>query len=220
MNGSARWVALTGVCGLLLGAGAFWLMQTGKPDFSAAGGPRARGLICSARSSASIGGPIRFTDHLNVARSEQDLKGKPNLLFFGFTSCPDVCPLTLQYIDKVLADEKIPAESLNIMMVTLDPERDSPAELARYVGSNGFPKGLIGARIDPEKLDEVVKSFAGTYRKTPLPDSRLEYTIDHTALIYLLDHEWRFKTFFTPSDQPQDVARCLRASLQEAGGKT
>lgn len=219
MKSPVRWFALAGALGLALGAVAFWL-HTSYPGLSGPGHPRARGLICSARSSVSIGGPMRFTDHLGNSRSEQDLMGKPSLLFFGFTACPDVCPLTLQYMAKMLADAKIPAKSLNIVMVTLDPERDSTAELARYVASGGFPEGLIGARIESGHLDGVVRSFAGTYRKTALPDSRLEYTIDHTALIYLLDHEWRFKTFFTPSDQPQDVARCLRASLQEARGKS
>jgi protein SCO1/2 len=136
------------------------------------------------------------------------LRGRPHLLFFGFTYCPDVCPTTLATLSQVLAaDAAAPLGDASVVFVSIDPERDTAANLQLYLGA--FDKRFAGARPASEAaLAPLLKSLGAIAMRVALPDG--SYTMDHTAAIYVLDAKGRYRAVFTP---PYTVAT-LKADLQ------
>jgi protein SCO1 len=136
----------------------------------------------------SIGGPFTMTDHRGRAVTEQDLLGKPTLMFFGFTSCPDVCPTTLSDMTEWLAGLGHDADKLNIIFVSVDPERDTVEQLGQYLSS--FDPRLVGLTGTPEQLADLAKAYRVYYRKVPQEGDG--YTMDHTAIVYMHDSDGKF----------------------------
>jgi protein SCO1/2 len=132
---------------------------------------------------AGIGGPFSLVDHRGKAVTERDYLNKPTLVFFGFTQCPDVCPTTLLDITNRLNELGTNARRLNALFITVDPERDTPAQLAAYLSS--FHDQITGLSGTSENVAQVVKAFRVVARKVPLADGG--YTMDHTASVYLLN---------------------------------
>jgi protein SCO1 len=165
---------------------------------------------CNSRAFAEIGGPFSLVNQDNVAVTEKDFLGKPALIFFGFTYCPDVCPMGLQTMALSL-DEAKAAGGRNIddiqpIFITFDPARDTPGSLKRYVSAEGFPKGLIGLSGRQAQVDGAVKAFKVGVTKSPsTTKDPMDYTLNHTSLVY-----------FNDSQDPKDVGQCL-AALSKAG---
>jgi protein SCO1 len=122
----------------------------------------------------------------------QSLRGEPTLLFFGFTNCPDVCPTTLATLTQVQRSAPLPGT--RVVFVTIDPERDSAANLQVYLGA--FSKSFIGARGDAPALAPLLKSLNAIAVRQNLPDG--SYTMDHSATLYLLDTHGRLVAVFSP----------------------
>jgi len=162
----------------------------------------------SARASA-IGGPFRLTDQSGRTVTEADLRGHPFLLFFGFTHCPDVCPTTLFEVSEVLGQLGPDAERVSALFITVDPERDTPAQMKDYLSS--FNPRLIGLTGEPAAIAAVEKAYRVYVKKVPLENG--EYTMDHTALVYLMDKEGRFVAPFNLKRTPEDAAADLRRYL-------
>lgn len=135
-----------------------------------------------------VGGPFSLTDVAGNRVTDEDLLGKPYALFFGFTHCPEVCPLALSEISFALSELGEEAEDLTAVFVTVDPERDTPEHLGAYLGA--FDERILGLHGTPEETAAVARAFRATYRKVPLSDG--DYTVDHTAIIYLMDSEGAF----------------------------
>lgn len=137
------------------------------------------------------------------------LNGRPHLLFFGFTYCPDVCPTTLATLAAVHAEPRL--RELGILFVTVDPARDSAATLRQYL--DAFSRDFIGLRGEPAALAPLLQSLGGIATRQPLPDGN--YTMDHTAAIYLLDRQGHYAAVFTPPFTParlrQDLLRAADA---------
>ena len=172
--------------------GAFYLFDSGP----------------GAPAPSAVGGPFTLTDHDGRKVTEKDFLGRPYLVFFGFTRCPDVCPTALAQISGVF--EKLPPDAkINALFVSVDPERDTPASLKDYLSS--FDKRIVGLWGDPETTRAVMKSFRAFAAKVPMKDG--DYTMDHTAIAYLMDKKGRFVNGFNLDRPPEEAARDLARYL-------
>jgi protein SCO1/2 len=156
--------------------------------------------------ATAVGGPFQLIDHDGKAISDETLKGKPFLVFFGFTHCPDICPTTLFEVSEILSKLGPDADKVNALFVTVDPERDTVAKLKDYLGS--FDPQLRGVTGDQEALGKMLKSYRVYYKKVPTTGS--DYTMDHTALVYLMDKQGRFVAPFNMKRTPDAAAEDLR----------
>jgi protein SCO1/2 len=161
-----------------------------------------REQISGTPRAAAIGGPFHLTDQNGRAVTEQDIKGHPSLVFFGFTHCPDVCPTTLFDISEVIHD----ADRTRAVFITVDPERDTQPVLKDYLAS--FDPHVSGLTGDLTAITSVAKEYRVYFKKVPLDDGG--YTMDHTAIVYLMDKESRFVSPFSLKRTPQVSAAELR----------
>lgn len=162
---------------------------------------------------AAIGGTYTLVDHTGKTVTDADYHGRPQLIYFGFAFCPDICPTALQTmgtaIDMANKADKGIAEFYQTMLITIDPERDTPEQLALYVTANGFPNNLIGLTGSEQQITDVKKTFAVTGNKVSDPSSATGYTYDHTSMIYLMDKNGEFVDVFTHGDTSIDIATRL-----------
>lgn len=159
--------------------------------------------------AAGMGGAFSLTDQDGRRVTEADFRGRYLLLFFGFTNCPDVCPMTLQRIADALEIAPALKQKLTPVLVSIDPERDTSDKMKEYVGYFGPEfRGLTGT---PEEIAAVVAAYKVYAKKVELPGSALGYTMDHSALIYLYGPDG---TFITAYDPALDAA-ALAGKLQE-----
>jgi protein SCO1/2 len=156
--------------------------------------------------AAAVGGPFKLIDQDGRTVTEQDLKGKPFLVFFGFTHCPDVCPTALFEMSEVFRKLGPDADKAAGLFITVDPERDTPAAMKSYLSS--FDPHLRGLTGDEAAIDAVTRAYRAYYKKVPNPDG--SYTMDHTALVYLMDKEGRFVAPFNLKRRPEESAADLR----------
>ncbi len=164
---------------------------------------------CLSRAYPEIGGPISLVSSTGVRVTEADFKGGYSMIYFGFTYCPDVCPMTLQTV--AAAYRKLPEGMTppQMLLISVDPERDTPEALATYLDKAAFPAGSIGLTGTEDEIRAAADAFKADYSKVEQPDSLAEYTMDHTSLLYLMDNDWQLKTFFTHQDTPDTIAACL-----------
>jgi protein SCO1/2 len=164
---------------------------------------------CLSRAYPEIGGPVSLVSSTGARVTEADFKGRPTLIYFGFTYCPDVCPMTLQTV--AAAYRKLPegTERPQTLLISVDPGRDTPKALAVYVANKAFPEGLLGLTGTEAEIRAAADAFKADYSRVDQPDSMAEYTMDHTSLLYLMDEEWKLQTFFTHQDTPDTIAACL-----------
>jgi protein SCO1/2 len=169
----------------------------------------ALGGLRNVTAPAAIGGPFQLTDQSGQTVTEKSLQGRPSLIFFGFTHCPDVCPTSLFEISEVLHAMGGDADRVNAYFVTVDPERDTTAAMKDYLSS--FDPHLKGLTGDPEVIAKVLSEYRVYSRKVPLKDG--DYTMDHTALIYLMDRDGHFVSPFNLKRTPEAAAADLKRYL-------
>ena len=184
---------------LVLAAGALLALAFRETPQGAAG---------TALASA-IGGPFRLTDQNGKPVSDADLKGKWQLLFFGYTHCPDACPTALNEIALALDQLGAKRDAVEVVFITVDPERDTPEVLKSYVAS--FDAPIIALTGAPEAVAQAAKAYRVYYAKHPRPDG--EYDMDHSAVIYLMNPEGRFTASFTPDSTAEAIAARLQKLL-------
>ncbi|MBV9968400.1 MAG: SCO family protein, partial [Xanthobacteraceae bacterium] len=153
--------------------------------------------------------PFRLVDQNGAPFSDQDLKGKPFLVFFGFTHCPDVCPTALFEMSEILRKLGSDADRTSALFITVDPERDTPASMKDYLSS--FDPHIHGLTGDPAALAAVAKAYRVYYKKVPLDGG--DYTMDHTAIVYLMDKDGRFISPFNMKRTADAAAADLRKYL-------
>ena len=152
--------------------------------------------------SASIGGPFTLTAPDGSTVADRTLKGRPFVLFFGFTRCPDVCPTTLARLAKLRKAMGPDGSKLQIVFVSVDPEADRPADIGRYIGL--FETPIIGLTGTPAQIAVIAKAFGIVYEK--VPQNGGNYTIDHTATVFLMDRDGRLQSTL---DMKEDDAAAL-----------
>jgi protein SCO1/2 len=137
------------------------------------------------------------------------MKGRPFLVFFGYTHCPDICPTTLFDLSEVLRALGKDADKTSALFITIDPERDTPAVMKDYLSS--FDPHLVGVTGDPKAIDAAEKAYRVYAKKVPGENG--EYSMDHTALVYLMDKQGRFVAPFKLDRKPEQAAADLRRYL-------
>ena len=150
-----------------------------------------------------------MTDQNGASFSDQDLKGKTFLVFFGFTHCPEVCPTTLFEISQIMRELGPDADRTAALFISVDPERDTPQALKDYLAS--FDPHLRGLTGDAQALAAVAKAYRVYYKKVPLEGG--DYTMDHTAIVYLMGKDGRFVSPFNMRRTAEAAAADLRQRL-------
>jgi protein SCO1 len=169
----------------------------------------AMGGLKNATAPAAIGGPFQLTDQAGRTVTEKNMQGRPTLIFFGFTHCPDICPTSLFEISEMLRAMGKDADRVNAYFISVDPERDSTEAMKDYLSS--FDSHLQGLTGNPEQIAKVISAYRVYARKVPLKEG--DYTMDHTALIYLMDRDGRFVSPFNLKRPPEQAAADLRRYL-------
>ena len=181
------------LCGLFLIFGAI-VFVTGRP-FSPIG-----------QAVAAIGGPLNLEDQNGKSFTDAQMKGHPFLVFFGFTHCPDICPTTLFDMSQMMKALGPDADRVGVLFITVDPDRDTPKVLKDYLSN--FDPRLRGLTGDQAQIDAAIKEYRVYAKKVPLENG--DYTMDHTAIVYLMDKDGRFVAPFNMSRTPEAEAADLR----------
>jgi protein SCO1 len=157
---------------------------------------------------ALIGGPFALEDGAGKTVSEQTLRGRPFLVYFGYTHCPDVCPTELARISDILG--KMGGKAIPTLFITVDPERDTPKVMQDYVSS--FNPAVIGLSGSPQAVEATEKAFRVFARKgQKQPDG--DYSMDHSSIVYLMDKNGAFVEAFNVERSPEDAAKDLEKYL-------
>lgn len=194
---------------LLIGAVAWVLRRSDPPpEDRRAGAARMMNELMSGK--VPVGGPFTLTDVNNQNRSLADFRGKVVLLYFGFMSCPDICPTDLLAIGKTVDALGAQADQVQPVFVTLDPERDTRTALRGYVASF-HPRfvALTGSQAEVRRVATAYKVF---FEKVALPGTPT-YTIDHAAFTFLLDREGKYVGLFPPGTPAERMLVMVREQL-------
>jgi protein SCO1/2 len=168
-----------------------------------------RSGLSVATAGASVGGPFELVDQDGRKVTERDMAGHPFLVFFGFTHCPDVCPTTLFEVSEIFNKLGADADRVGALFITVDPERDTSAALKDYLSS--FDRHLRGLTGDPAAIAATLKTYRVYAKKVPLDGG--DYTMDHSAIVYLMDKDGRFVAPFNLKRKPEQAAADLRKYL-------
>jgi protein SCO1/2 len=195
--GSAALLALAGGIGWAI---AVWRDNSAPPTVTTASAGQA--LVTS---------DFELVDHRGHAARDEDFRGLWQLVFFGFTYCPDVCPTGLATISTVLDELGPAADKIVPLFITVDPERDRPEVLKDYL-ANFHPK-ILGLTGTTEQVAAATKGFRVYFRKVQQPDQPDAYTLDHSTFIYLMDPEGGYATHMSPQLAPEEIAARLREKI-------
>jgi cytochrome oxidase Cu insertion factor (SCO1/SenC/PrrC family) len=195
-------VTIAAVLAALAGGG--WALQSWLAAEQASGG------------EALIESEFSLIDHTGKPVTDEDFQGKWQLIFFGFTYCPDVCPTTLNEVSIVLEELGAEADQLESLFITVDPERDTPEVMAEYVAN--FDPRIVGLTGSPEEIEQATQAFRAYYAKADQDGAPDGYTMNHSAFLYLMGPAGEYATDFSPSDEPAAIAEEIRAYLE--GEKT
>ena len=170
------------------------------------------GQVQSADTMRRIGGPFTMTEMTGRPVTEADLRGRPTALFFGYMHCPAFCPVTLQVLTNVLGRMGANGDRLNVVFVTVDPERDSPEAMRAYLGSfDPRIRGFVGTQA---QLAAMAAAYKVGYRRVPVDGG--DYTMDHTVAVILADARGRFAGTVTSEDDEAAIQSRLEGLLRSA----
>ena len=157
----------------------------------------------------AIGGPYALTDQDGHPRASSDFRGQYQLIYFGYTFCPDVCPTTLALIAAAMDKLGANQERIVPIFITIDPARDKPQVLKKYLAA--FGPRFVGLTGTPDQIAKVEKEYRVFAKKTPMADGN--YGIDHSSVIYLLGPDGKLAAFYDEAASPDDLAKSLREKL-------
>lgn len=171
---------------------------------------------CILEGSENIGGPIALVDTNNQPVNEADFAGAPAILFFGFTHCPDVCPTAMYLLGEALQSPI--GYDLQPVLISVDPERDTPAAMQAYVHTEGYPAGLVGLTGSVAQVDAAADAFRVVHQKAPIEGAPADvYNVDHTGFFYVMDGAWHTRAIMPSQGQsPEALASCIRAGLERS----
>jgi len=154
-----------------------------------------------------VGGPFQLVDQDGQTVDQSILNGKWSLVFFGFTYCPDFCPTTLNALAATQARLGDQARDLQILFVSVDPERDTPQALKTYLALEGFPKDVVGLTGTPEQIERVTDAYRVVYEKVGEGEG---YTMNHSTAVYLMGPDGKFRVPLSHDMGPEAAARVIR----------
>ena len=192
-------IALASVAGLAIAAGIAWYQVRMAETMTSAG-------------SAAVGGPFTLTDHTGRTVTDAAYRGRWQLIYFGYTYCPDVCPTELSVMSQALDAMGPTAEKVQPLFVSVDPQRDTVPHLAGYVSL--FHPRLVGLTGTPEQVAAAAKAYRVYYAKVPVKDAGPEnYTMDHSSFIYLMGPDGSFRGVYPAGTKPEAIADDLKKRL-------
>jgi protein SCO1 len=165
-----------------------------------------REAIHGVAATAPIGGPFTLVDDTGATVTERTIAGKPYVLYFGYTFCPDVCPTTLLDLSRWIQKLGPDADRLNYVFVTVDPERDTVQSMHAYLSS--FDKRIRGYTGTPAEIAQIAKEYRVYYKKVPTEDGG--YTVDHSAIIYLMGPDSKLVTVIPYQEDDASAISTLR----------
>ncbi len=168
----------------------------------------AAGSAAAAADGPQIGGPFTMTDMHGEGVTEQSYQGKYLLVFFGFTHCPAVCPTSLLSIAHALDALGGDADKVQAVFVTVDPARDTPEVLAKYVAN--FHPDIVALTGSDAQVEAIAQAYRVYYARVDVPDSEAGYLMDHSAAIYLMGPDGRYLTMLRHNAEPGDIAGAVR----------
>lgn len=195
------------------------------------GGAQALPSNCILENADGVGGPIDLVDAHGARVTQADFSGEPAIVYFGFTHCPDACPTTMYAVAEALA---LPGGyDAQPVLISVDPERDTPAVMGAYTHTDGFPPGLVGLTGSAAQVDAAKRAFQVYSSRVEIPDAPSGvYNVDHSSFLYVLDGQWRTRAIAStvrrerandPASPmvampPADIAACIAAGLDRADG--
>ena len=168
------------------------------------------GVFDSAPPPAAVGGPFSLVDQNGQPTTEAALKGQWNAVFFGFTYCPDVCPGTLQALAAASAQLGPKAKDLKIVFISVDPARDTPAQMKSYLSGDYLPGNTLGLTGTPEQTAAAAKAYRVYYKKV---GDGPDYSMDHSTAVYLVDPKGRFDRVIAYNLPPEEIARQIKDAM-------
>lgn len=184
--------------GVVAGLALLLTLNPGQPPIATSG-------------TALIGGPFTLVDQTGKTVTDAEYAGRYKLIFFGFTHCPDICPAELQVMAQALDQLGDKADKVVPIFITLDPERDTPTVMADYV--KNFSPRLVGLTGTPDQVAAAAKAYKIIYTKVEDPDSANGYTVDHSALAYLMGPDGGYVDHFNYGTGAEDMAEKLKRYL-------
>ncbi len=157
----------------------------------------------------AVGGPYALTDQDGQPRTSTDFRGKYQMVYFGYTFCPDVCPTTLAVMSAALDKMGIDQNRIVPVFITIDPDRDTPAVLKKYMAA--FGPRFVGLTGKPDEIADVEKEFRVYARKQPLAGGK--YGMDHSSVIYLMGPDGKLVGFYDDPISPEDLAKDLKKKI-------
>ncbi len=174
-------------------------------------GPAPKAPATASDGALQIGGDFQLVDQDGKPVDQRLLKGKWSAVFFGFTYCPDVCPTTLQTLGTAVDQLGPKAKDLQIIFISVDPERDTAPKLKAYLASPGFPKGIIGLTGTQDQVKAAAKAYRAYFEKDGEGDA---YLVNHTSLIYLMNPEGQFSRVLAYGLTPDENARQILDAMK------
>ena len=171
----------------------------------------ANGPMVETSGKALIGGPFTLVDQTGKTVTDQDFRGRYMLVFFGFTHCPDICPAELQVMSAALDELGPKADEVVPVFITLDPERDTQAAMGAYV--KNFGSRFVGLTGSPEQIAAAAKAYRVAYSKFQEDKASSDYSIDHSALVYLMGKDGQYITHFAYGTPASKMTETLRRYL-------
>jgi protein SCO1/2 len=159
------------------------------------------------------GGPFHLVNQDGKPVDQSILKGKWSVVFFGYTFCPDVCPTTLTTLGRAMDELGPKANDAQVVFISVDPERDTPAALKTYISSRVFPKNIVGLTGTPAQVAQAAKAYMVYYQKAGTGQS---YTVDHSTALYLMDPEGKFHGVIADGLTPEEDARHISEAMRGA----
>jgi protein SCO1 len=182
---------------------------------------------CILDDAVELGGPIDLMDTNGARVTQADFTGAPAVVYFGFTNCPAVCPTSMLSVSEALSSAEAP--DVQPILITVDPQRDTPERMRAYVATDGFPAGLVGLTGSQTQVDAALGEFHAYGRAAPPADPAQPavYDVDHSSFLYVMDAQWRpvaaIRTMRRENESdpaspivpvaPAEIAACINAGL-------
>lgn len=168
------------------------------------------GREATATGAALIGGPFELTDQDGRRVSDKQFRGKLMLVYFGYTFCPDICPTTMLDVSQAMEHLGKDADQVQPVFITVDPERDTPAELKKFLAN--FDPRAVALTGTTAEIQAVAKAYRIYYARAKGSSER-DYLMDHMSIVYLMDRQGKYLTHFTMKDRGEQIAAAVKKFL-------
>lgn len=166
--------------------------------------------VVSSTGQPQVGGPFQLVNQEGRTVDQTMLDGKWSLVFFGFTYCPDYCPTTLTSLEATKRQMGAKADELQIVFISVDPERDTPQALKDYLSTDGFPQGVIGLTGTPQQVRAAADAYRAMYQKVGEGEG---YTMNHSLTVYLMGPDGKFRTAVAHDLGPERAAQVIQRAM-------